>query len=122
MSPGHQSQTVGVVERLRDVLAEGVARPPGRDSPATSVVRVGPEEVTHGTLVRNLLQPVQGSDVVQGVDTRRQTAVEAEDLTVNQSCQGEIIEQIGEIFPHVGIPVLPQTLNNTGITLKTQND
>ena len=85
VSPGHQSQAVGVVESLRDVLAEGVSRPPGRDAPASSVIRVGPEEVTHGTLVRNLLQPVQGSDVIQSVDTGGQTTVQAEYLTVNQS-------------------------------------
>ena len=109
-----------MVERLRDVLAEGVSRPPGRDSPSATVVRVGPEEVTHGTLVRNLLQAVQSSDVVQGVDTGGQTAVQAEYLAVNQSCEGEIIKQVGEIFPHVGIPVLPQALNNTKVIAETK--
>jgi len=49
---GHQREAVGVVERLRDVLAEGVAGPPGGDAPAAAVVGVGPQQVTHGTLKR----------------------------------------------------------------------
>ena len=36
----HQVELVGVVELLRDVLAEGVACTPGRDTPATPVIRV----------------------------------------------------------------------------------
>ena len=85
VSSGHQSEAVGVVECLRDVLSEGVSRPPGRDSPSTSVIRVRPQEVTHGSLVRNLLEPVQSSDVIQGVDTGGKTAMQAEYLAVNQS-------------------------------------
>ena len=47
---GDQGQAVGVVEGLRYVLAEGVPGPSGRDSPASAVVRVWPQQVTHRTL------------------------------------------------------------------------
>lgn len=50
VGPGHQSEAVGVVESLRDVLAESVAGASRGDAPATTVVRVWPQQVTHGTL------------------------------------------------------------------------
>lgn len=40
VGPGHQREAVGVVESLRDVLAECVAGAPRGDAPATTVIRV----------------------------------------------------------------------------------
>ena len=51
MGAGHQREAVGVVEGLRDVLSEGVAGAPGGDAPTAAVIRVRPQQVTHGTLV-----------------------------------------------------------------------
>jgi len=110
VSSGHQGQTIAVVECLGDVLTKCVSSSSGRDSPATSVIRVRPEQVAHGTLVRNLLESVQGADVVQSVDAGRQSSMETEDLTVHQGSQRKIVKQIGEIFPNIGIAILPQTL------------
>ena len=92
VGPGHQVQPVAVVERLGDVLTEGVARPAGRYSPASAVIGVGPEEVAHGTLVWDLLEPVQGPDMVQRVDAGREAAVQTEYLAVNQRGQGQVVE------------------------------
>lgn len=50
MGTGHQGEAIGVVEGFRDVLSKGVASPSGRDAPPTTVVRVRPQQVTHGTL------------------------------------------------------------------------
>lgn len=47
---GYQCEAVGVVECLGDVLAKGVAGSTRRDAPATAVVRVRPQQVTHGAL------------------------------------------------------------------------
>jgi len=51
MCTGDQSQTVNVVEMLRDVLAEGVASTSRRWSESNSVVRIRPQQITHGTVV-----------------------------------------------------------------------
>ena len=102
-----------MVECLGDVLTEGVSRTPGGDAPAAPVVRVGPEQVAHRTLtiflvvihiffhcqnvpdlVRDLLQPVEGADVVEGVDAGGEAAMEAEDLAVHQRGQGQVVKQI----------------------------
>jgi len=55
MGSADQGQTIRMVECLRYVLAEGVSSTTGRDAPASSVVRVGPEQVAHGAFMRNLL-------------------------------------------------------------------
>lgn len=47
---GHQCEAVGVVESLRDVLAKSVSGTSRGDAPAAAVVRVRPQQVTHGTL------------------------------------------------------------------------
>ena len=110
VSAGHQGETIAVVECLRDVLTEGVSCSSRRDAPASPVIRVRPEQVTHGTLVWHLLESVQGADVIQRVNTGTETTVETEDLTVHQSSEGQVVKQVGEVLPHVGIAVLPQAL------------
>lgn len=80
MCPRHQCQPIVMVKRLRDVLPERVACTTRADTPSTAVVWVRPEEVTHGTLVRHLLDTVDGADVVQSVDGGGETAVQAKDL------------------------------------------
>jgi len=110
MSAGHKSQAIAVVERLRDILTERVTGTSGRDTPATTVIGVGPKEIAHGSLVRNFLEAIEGPDVVEGVDGGAETPVEAEDLPVNQSRQRQVVEQIREVLPHVGIAILPQAL------------
>lgn len=106
MSSCNQGQAVVMVESLRDILPECVPRTTRGDTPAASVVRIRPQEITHGTLVGNFLDAVQSPDVVQSVDTRRQSTVEAENLVVDQSSEGQVVKQISEVFPDVGIAIL----------------
>jgi len=117
MSPGNQGQSIRVVECLRYVLSEGVSGTTRRDAPAATIVGIRPEEVAHRALMWNLLESVQSPDVVQGVDARRESSVKTEDLSVHQGGEGEVVKQIGEILPHVGVTVLAQTLVIEAINL-----
>ena len=56
----------------------------------------------------NLLESVQGPDVVQSVDAGRETSVETEDLTIHQGGERKVIKQVGKIFPDIGVAVLSQ--------------
>ena len=58
----------------------------------------------------HLLDPVQGPDVIQGVDARGQATVKAEDLVLDESGQGEKVKEVCEVLPHVGIAIFPKTL------------
>lgn len=91
-------------------MSEGITGTSRRDSPAAAIVGVGPQKVAHGSLMGNFLDTVQGSDVVQSIDARRQTTVETEDLVIDQGSQGEVIEEIGKVLPDVGVAVLAETL------------
>jgi len=60
--------------------------------------------------VGDLLDPVKSSDVVKSINAGRQTAVKTENLVVDESSQGQVVKEVGEVFPHVGIAILAQTL------------
>ena len=129
MGSGDQRQTIVMVESLRDVLSESVTGTTGRNAPSTTVVRVRPQEIAHGAFVGYFLDAVQGSDVIQSVDAGRQASVETEDLVVNQGGQGQVVEEIGEVFPDIGVAILSQTFvvesvdlsNLAGLVVTTEN-
>lgn len=55
--------------------------------------------------MRNFLNTIQRSDIVQSIDRRTKTSVKAENLVLNQSGKRKIIEEVGEVLPHVRISV-----------------
>lgn len=58
----------------------------------------------------DFLDSVQSSDVVKSVDAWGQPSVQAEYLVVDKCSQGQVIEEIREIFPDIRIAVLSETL------------
>ena len=70
--------------------------------------------------MRHLLKSVQGADVIQAVNTGAEAAVQTEDLTVYQRRQRQVVEQIGEVLPHIGIAVLAQTFVIETVNLRVE--
>jgi hypothetical protein len=60
--------------------------------------------------VRHFLYAVEGPDVVEGIDAGRETAVQTEDLVVDQGGKRQIVEKICEVFPDVRVAVLAEAL------------
>lgn len=58
----------------------------------------------------DLLDAIESSDVIQCVDTGRETAVKTEDLVVDQGSEGEVVEEVGKVLPHVGVAVFSEAL------------
>lgn len=58
----------------------------------------------------NLLNAVKGSDVIEGIDAGGETTVKAEDLVIDEGGQRKVVEQIGKVFPYIGIAILAQAL------------
>ncbi len=106
----HQCQTIVVIERLADVLTKGISRTSRTDTPSTPIIRITPQQVTHRPFMWHLLNPVQTPDIVQRIDTRTQSSVEAKDLVVNQGCERQVVKEIGKVFPHVRVAVFAQAL------------
>lgn len=85
MRSSYECQTVVMIEGLTDILSERVSRSTRADTPTAAVVRIGPEQITHRAFVRHLLNTVDGANVIQGIDGRREASVQTEDLSAKKS-------------------------------------
>ena len=110
MGARDSSQAVRVVKLLRDVLSEGVTSASGRDAPTAAVIGVGPEQVTDGAFVGGLLHAVELANLVKCINAGGETTVQTEDLAGDHGRQGQVIEELSELLPHVGVAVLTQAL------------
>jgi len=110
MSSCNQSQAIIVVESLGNVLAKRIPSSSRRYSPPASIIWIRPQEIAHRTLVWYLLYAVEGSDIIECINAGRETSVEAEDLVINQGCEGKVVEEVGEVFPDIRVAVLSEAL------------
>lgn len=105
MCSGNQGKPIGLVELFGNVVTKRIASSSGGYSPTVSVIRIGPKQVAHRAFVGNLLNSIQRSNMIERVDGGRESAMEAEDLIRNQSSERQIVKEVGEELPHVGIAV-----------------
>lgn len=117
MSSGDQLQIVGVIELLRNVLSKGVAGTSRRDTPATSVIRIGPKKIADRTFVGNLHDTIKLLDLVKGVNRWRESTMEAKDVVLDDGTKGEVVKETGEVLPDVGITILSQAFVVESINL-----
>ena len=108
MRPRNQGQSIRVIELLGNVLSKRVAGPSGTDPPPAPVIRIGPQQIAHRSLMRDLLDPIQLPDLVQTVQTGRKTSMKTENLVFDHGGQREQVEEVREVLPNVGISVFPQ--------------
>ena len=59
-----------------------------------STFRVGPEEITHRTIMRDLLFSVYHTDLVDCLDRGGQTAVHTEYLVVYHRREGQVVKHL----------------------------
>jgi len=112
-----EHQPIVVVELLGDVLPKRVPRATRRNAPSGSVVRIRPEQIAHGTLVWHLLSR-QLTNLIEQIDGRREAAMHAEDLRLDERGQRHVVEEIGEYFPNVGVAILAQALVVEAVDLR----
>src|SRR5271163_1536995 len=108
VSSSDQRQPVVVIKRLGDILAKSVSSSSRTNAPAAPVVRVAPQQVAHWAFMWYLLDAIKTANVVEGVDAGREATMEAEDLVVDKSGEGEIIEEVCEIFPNICVAIFSQ--------------
>ncbi len=53
----------------------------------------------------NLNFPVDGSDLVDGLDLRAEASMHTEHLPVDNGSDGQVIEDLGAVLPGIGVPV-----------------
>jgi len=110
VGPCHCLKAIFLNKLIRDVLPERVACASRRDAPACAVVGVGPEQVAHGALMGHLHHSIDVSNHIKGVQARRQTTVQAENLILDHSRQRQVVKKISEVLPYVCVAVLAQAL------------
>lgn len=108
MSTCDSHQVIGVIELFGDVLAERVASTSWRDTPTTSVIRVRPEEITDGTLVRSLLNAIELADLIKCIDRGGETTVEAENLILYDGSERKVVKEFSESLPDISITIFTE--------------
>ena len=129
MCSGDHLQIISVIELLGDILTKGVTCSSRIHTPACPVIRVRPQEVAHGSLVRNFLKSFKGANVVECLNGGRESSVKAEELVLYYCGQGKKIEELSQAFPDVAVPVLSAALviepvdlgDLTGFVIASQN-
>jgi len=108
VGPGHHGQTVNVLELFDNVGTENVSGTSGTDPPPGGVFRVGPQQITDGSLVGDFSAGIQFPNLVQSVNTRRQASVDGKNLLVDDGRQRQTIKDVRTVFPNIDAPVFAQ--------------
>lgn len=110
MGTGDPGQVVRMVKLLWNILSKTVAGTSGRNTPTTSVIGIRPQKIAHGAFLGHLLNSIKLSNLVKSVNTWWQTTVQAENLVLNDSSEGQVVKEFSEDFPDVGVAVLSEAL------------
>jgi len=105
-----QIDIVDVIEFGSDLGSKEPASASRRHGPGLNVLWVGPHQVAEGALVGDLHASVDESDLVDGLDLRGESSMDAEHLALDNGSNSEIIEDFGAVFPWVGIAILSDGL------------
>jgi hypothetical protein len=95
-------QVIFVEEFVTDVLTptESCATGGRGEASFTLICWVGPQKVTEGTRVWNILHSIDASELVHSFDLRREAAMQAEELILDGSSNRKALEEICEHFPN----------------------
>ena len=104
MSSADEVHVVLLQEFAHNVWAEGEGDTTVVLAPTGDVlVRVGPEEVAKETGVRDIGGPHDPPDLLHGLKVRRQTAVHAENLLIDNGGNGQAVEAVSEGLPQLDV-------------------
>lgn len=109
MSATNQGDFVCVVKLSDDIASKEIASASWRESPTVNFFGIRPEEIAHGSIVRDLLFSIDGSDLIERVDGGTESTVDAKDLLLNEGAQTEIVEDFGAVSPDIDGAILAQT-------------
>lgn len=81
-------------------------------------VGIGPHQVRHRALVRNLAEAVDDLHLVDVVHRGRQAAVQTKDPVVDHHREREKVKHIGEVVPHLRVGVLAHAFGIEPVRLR----
>ena len=111
MCSGKTLKIVDFMEFIRDPLSKQVACSTRRELPtASNIFWIAPNQVTKGTLVRDLLISINSSDLIECANVWTQASMHTEDLLVYQGGQSKAIKALDTMSPYTRITILSETL------------
>jgi hypothetical protein len=99
VSTSDELKTVDMIKLGCNLVSKEPACTTGRNSPRLDILRIAPDQVAKSTLMRDLLGTSNDTDLIDGTDLRTQAAVNAENLTVNDSSKDEKIKYLAARLP-----------------------
>jgi hypothetical protein len=110
VSTSNEFQAIDMVELGCNLITEEPASATGRDSPSINVLRIAPDEIAEGTLVRNLLSTGDDANLIDSTDFWTKATVNTENLTINDSSQNQEVKDLAARLPDRRVAVLLLTL------------
>jgi hypothetical protein len=105
MSSGNQLQPIDVIEFGGDLVSEEPACTTGRYRPGLNVLRIGPDQITESTLMRDLLSTCDNSNLINSTDFRAETTVDAEHFAIDDSGKDQEVEHLAAGLPNGSIAI-----------------
>ena len=106
MSPTDQVKTINLIEVLGNLRAKQPSRASSTHRPSLDMIGVRPHQVREGSSVWDLHDSLDGTDLVDGLDIRREATMDTEDLALDNCTKRKIIEYIGYVLPDIAVAVL----------------
>lgn len=100
MSSCNQFQPVNMIKLCGHFVAKQPAGATRTDSPRLNVFWIGPDKVTEGAFMRNLLRTSNDTDLVNRADFGAQTSVDAEKLAIDDGSEDKEVEHMAASLPH----------------------
>lgn len=114
---------VHTVEREEFLHDRGTKRVPSASRTDRKVfllrVGIGPNQICHGPLVRDLSEAIDHFDLIYMVNRRTETAMNTEDGVIDHNAKGQEVEHVGEILPDGRRAVFPRALQVEPVRLWT---
>lgn len=106
VSTSNKLQTVDMVELGGNLVSEEPAGTTGRNSPCLDILGIAPDQVAKSTLVGDLLGTSYYADLINRTDLGAQTAVNAENLAVDDGSEDKEVKNLAARLPDGCVTIL----------------
>ena len=110
MSSTNHLNIICSIELTDNIASKQISCSSWWHSPSLGVLWVTPEEITHGSIMGNLLLPVYCSDLVKCLYTGTQPSVNTEYLSIDNGWQREIVKYLCAVSPNCDASIFSETL------------
>lgn len=110
MSPANERDPVSSIKLLDAGLPKDKACASWGNQPAFNIVRVRPHQIAHCPSIGDFLLPLKRPDVINVGGCGWETSVDTENFVVNECNQGQEVEYVCKVLPHVQGSIFPQAL------------